>query len=131
VGHAVPAATHCCYECGAAFVGQAQLMSHSNRVHAYRNPLRSRVDGTQCIVCLKEFWSRDRILQHLRSSGACGDWYARNVEPCSDAERQGRDRDVLEARRANVRAGLPIRVAVRPAVRAAGPLRREIAAPPA
>ena len=36
------------------------------KVHNYKDPIRLHVNGTVCLVCLKEFHTRERIIQHLK-----------------------------------------------------------------
>ena len=39
---------------------------HSFRVHGIRSKLRRYVPHTHCLICLREFWTRERCLNHIR-----------------------------------------------------------------
>ena len=43
-----------------------QLSLHEFRVHGIKDSVRLRVPFTYCLVCLVEFHTRERILNHIR-----------------------------------------------------------------
>lgn len=42
-----------------------------HKAHGYVNPLRRLFQGTQCVICLKEYFSFAKLQQHLRSVDQC------------------------------------------------------------
>ena len=59
-----------CNVCDAAFATSQRLASHKARAHAVHSTPRRLAWGSQCPVCLKEYWHRDRVVHHL-SKGRC------------------------------------------------------------
>eukprot|EP00435_Cladocopium_sp_Y103_P064502 s2_g26.t1 len=45
--------------------------AHMNRVHGHICPVRTLFQGTQCIVCLREFFTFGKLKQHLLRSDSC------------------------------------------------------------
>ena len=43
-----------------------QLALHRFKAHGAKHAIRTYVNTTFCVVCLREFWCRDRLLNHLR-----------------------------------------------------------------
>lgn len=54
-----------CYECGMAFVSRQALATHSFRVHGTKRFERQMVETTWCPICLVQFHTRMRCVQHL------------------------------------------------------------------
>ena len=46
-------------------------MMHGIRVHGVRSRVGGLARGTSCLACLVEFWTRPRLLSHLRSRSRC------------------------------------------------------------
>ena len=59
-----------CPTCRSSFLSDAALASHRAKVHGQRAPSAAAV-GTACQVCMKQFWSTQRLRQHLRRSDKC------------------------------------------------------------
>ena len=59
-----------CQICGLGFGSLQQLNLHMFKAHDVRNPLRVYVSTTHCCVCLKEFHTRERALNHVRYRSA-------------------------------------------------------------
>ena len=54
-----------CNICSMSFELHASLMTHNHKIHQYRNPIRIRITGTQCLKCASQFFTRKRVLQHV------------------------------------------------------------------
>lgn len=111
-----------CLDCHQCFPSMAALYSHRVRVHGYRNPLRSKISGSICACCLMDFWTRDRVLYHIKRSRICSTFYELRVQDLPSEEVQMLDREAAAQQRRDLRAGLPARHATRPPVRVAGPI---------
>ena len=61
----------CCQMCGLTFLTKAAMAAHSSKVHQALAPASRLASGTSCAVCMKEFWTRDRVRLHLRKSLTC------------------------------------------------------------
>ena len=75
-----------------------------------------------CPACLKFFWTRERVVHHLRRARKC---LARVREhaPRMPPEQASRlDREAAPEQSANLRAGFPHRFAAAPCIQALGPL---------
>ena len=59
-----------CHICNRLFPTRQQLNLHLFKTHSVKNPLHVYVSGTHCTVCLKEFHSRERVLNHIRYRSA-------------------------------------------------------------
>ena len=57
--------THSCY-CEATFTSYRGLRVHQVHAHGDHCPEFELCPGTRCIVCLREFWSVQRLKQHLQ-----------------------------------------------------------------
>ena len=42
------------------------LTLHLFKHHGIKDPIRRYVNGTRCHICLKEFWVRENLLNHIR-----------------------------------------------------------------
>ena len=59
--------TFCCNTCDAKFGTCQQLSLHMFKKHGITNMWRLYVgDFVHCPICLKHFWSRERLLNHIR-----------------------------------------------------------------
>ena len=59
-------ATHACPECDAAFTTATGLAVHRAKKHGIHSPLREYVQSSVCPGCLKDMWTTQRVMQHLR-----------------------------------------------------------------
>ena len=59
-----------CQICNRFFTSLQQLNLHMFKAHQVRNHLRLYVDSTFCCVCLKQFHTRERCLNHVRYRSA-------------------------------------------------------------
>ena len=55
-----------CNICGKVSKSLQAHSVHSYRVHGIRCRLRTYVPHTHCLICLREFWTRERCLNHIR-----------------------------------------------------------------
>ena len=55
-----------CSDCGLKFGSAQQLALHRFKAHGVKHPIRTYVNTTHCVVCLREFWVRERLINHLR-----------------------------------------------------------------
>ena len=60
-----------CASCGAVFKTKAAMAAHCSKVHHATAPATQHAIGTSCAVCMKEFWTQDRLKLHLRKTPAC------------------------------------------------------------
>ena len=58
--------SHWCDLCSVAFGSRQQLALHSYKKHGVKNDVRRLVDTTHCPVCMLQFWTRERVINHLR-----------------------------------------------------------------
>lgn len=59
-----------CDLCGTWFSSLQQLRLHEFKAHSRRNHLRLHICTTHCSVCLKEFHTRERVLNHVKYRSA-------------------------------------------------------------
>ena len=59
-----------CQICNRSFTSLQQLSLHMFKARQVRNQMRLFVDTTHCCVCLKEFRTRERCLNHVRYRSA-------------------------------------------------------------
>ena len=60
-----------CEECEATFGHLAALRAHQHVKHGIKSEIRTLIAGSSCPACLKDFWTRDRDLDHLRHAHRC------------------------------------------------------------
>ena len=58
---------HCEHTCR-TFAGEG---AHMNRTHGQCHPVRTLIDGTQCGICLKEFFTHGKLQAHLIRATSC------------------------------------------------------------
>ena len=63
-----------CRVCKVSFSTPAAAASHMAKRHGIRAPARFAV-GSACQCCMRQFWSTERLRQHLRSSPTCAGSY--------------------------------------------------------
>ena len=62
---------HTCEVCKASFRTKQQLGLHRARAHKLLAPHTSLAVGTMCQVCLKEYWTLQRLQAHLKKNPSC------------------------------------------------------------
>ena len=116
----LPQASYPCPTCEACVPSKAALNGHRAVRHAYRAPLRSFAFTTDCVVCVKRFWTVERLYHHLQAS-KCGVITMQQYSPLNDQQRDSLMSKSTDEQKANVRAGRPYIFAARVAVRLPGP----------
>ncbi len=58
--------THRCERCSYGCDSNQQMALHLFKHHGIKDIIRTYVSGTRCPVCLKEFWQREVLLNHVR-----------------------------------------------------------------
>jgi len=109
-----------CGDCGRLFPSRGALWAHAARAHGHRHPARKFTFGTSCVLCLREFWTRERCVHHLVRA-RCIDVISRVCVPLTDDEARQLDAAAAHVQTENVRAGKSSRQADRPATRLSGP----------
>ena len=74
----IPEAKHFqCDECESTFSSSQSLSVHMFRAHGTKNMFRRYVGNeTHCIVCMKMFWTRERVVNHVRyRSNVCKEYH--------------------------------------------------------
>ena len=111
-----------CYECGQAFVSRAAVATHAFQKHGYQNPARRFAHGTSCPCCMREFWTRLRLIHHLScSSKACLSRVMGIVPPLSQEVQHDLDKQDTERYRQSRASGFHPMFADRPSVVLQGP----------
>lgn len=96
---------------------------HAYKVHGQKHPIRNCVRGTVCEACMKEYYTRERLVRHIIStSPRCRQFYYREAEPLPDDLF-----DALEARAYDdtvklIKAGYRGTKSFAPPIRVFGPL---------
>merc|ERR1712238_278432 len=54
-----------------AFATKHGLALHMFEAHGYKRPVRRWVDTTHCPACMREFWTRARVQEHISKSPSC------------------------------------------------------------
>ena len=60
-----------CMQCGLCCKTLAGEGAHMNRTHGQFHPVRTLIDGLQCSVCLKEFFTHGKLQAHLIRASRC------------------------------------------------------------
>ena len=65
-----------CMKCCKVFKNKAGEGSHMHKAHGYVHPVRLLFQGTQCAICLRQYFTFAKLQQHLRCVEACRtQWY--------------------------------------------------------
>ena len=62
---------HSCDSCGEVFQTKAAMAAHARKIHGITAPATQVALGTSCAVCMKEFWTHERLKMHLRKAPDC------------------------------------------------------------
>jgi len=113
-----------CEHCFRVFFSPQALAAHRSRVHGaksiWRRYVRSEV---HCLVCLRLFWTRERVINHIRyRSEVCRHEYAVDPPPLSCAEADELDLAESAANRDLSHRGSRRHKAVKPCIQMFGPL---------
>ena len=89
---AVEAGIYKCTLCEKTFDDMGTHDRHRYAKHGLKSSIGCHVDGTRCLVCLKEFFTRYRLLSHLRyDSKVCG--YNVMLRPSRITEERAKELD--------------------------------------
>jgi len=55
-----------CPDCQVVFMSVQKLSVHRNRKHGFVDPINCHISGTVCTVCMLDFHTRTRVLNHLK-----------------------------------------------------------------
>ena len=112
-----------CGQCDVVLGSWHALRCHAWRAHGIKKPIRQYVVGSLCAVCMREFHTRDRLLQHLAyDTRNCRDFIFDNWSPLSEDELHTAE---TESTKANIRAratGQSTHTAFLPSFRVPGPI---------
>ena len=113
-----------CSQCVSCFATHQSLMLHMFKVHNLKNLVRRYVGmETHCVVCLKMFWTRERVLNHVRyRSKPCREWHLKFEPYVSQEQADGFDADCMEFNRILQSKGSRRHKAATPCVQLCGPL---------
>ena len=96
----------------------------SYKKHNIKSVERQYVSGTQCPICLVEWWSRERIINHLRyRSPTCRLNLLMYPPELTIQQAEELDREAVELYRSLAKSGRRRHAAVQPCVQALGPMR--------
>ena len=59
-----------CEICGKTFATRQKMALRRFKAHGLKDKIRLYTSTTHCVICLKEFWSRERLLDHLKVRAA-------------------------------------------------------------
>ena len=114
---------HFCALCNEYFMSMQSISVHDFRAHGIKSIWRQYVDTTHCTMCMREFWTRERCLNHIRyRSKVCrAQMWLRG--PClSEAEASVLDESVAEDNRSLHSCGQRRHFASMPVIQLSGPL---------
>ena len=112
-----------CQSCPMIFGTLQQLSLHMFKAHKVRNPFRCYVSLMHCTVCLKEFHTRERSLNHVRyRSAACRSNLLLRGPSLTESEASALDEAEKSLNRASAHAGKRRHHVGTPAIQLQGPL---------
>ena len=112
-----------CQECHKVFYSFQALSLHRFKSHGLKNMMHKFIDVTHCIVCLREFWTRERVLNHVRyRSPLCRDNLIMRGPVLTESQADELDRLERPMHTDLYRRGHRRHNADRPSMRCAGPL---------
>ena len=115
-----------CYLCGSEHNSRKGLSSHVCKVHGVKRFERRLCSGTTCLACLRNFWSRDRLIRHVaHSSEKCARVLANRGPVLTEVEAEAEDLGWRVVNRDLVRKGQASTKAVLPYIVLPGPLERD------
>ncbi len=109
---------------------EQQLTLHLFKHHGVKDPIRRYVNGTRCHICLKEFWVRENLLNHIRRGRTPCKMQAILRGPLlSESEADDIDLELRPFYKDQHRRGLRRHTPLAPCVRVSGPLRQRLLGP--
>ena len=117
-----PAEEFRCDVCGQSHATHKALRSHLFAAHKVRNPMRAYAFESHCMACLKEFWTRRRLLHHWATAPKCGELVRSSVKPASPSLLSGFDEEDANCHVEKGAIPKAFTPAGKPCMRLAGPL---------
>jgi len=119
-----------CDKCVMKFSSEQSYALHQYKAHGIKNQMRRFIAGTFCPVCLRQFWTRERVVNHVRYRSFVCKANLLILGPCLSVE-EADALDVFEngANLSLQRKGRRRHHAELPVVRLQGPLRTVFALP--
>ena len=115
--------THECEMCGNAFRTKQALAVHRFKTHGSKSIERQYLPGTQCPICLVEFWTRERVINHVRyRSKVCRENLLVRLPELSQQQADHLDEFEQETFRKMQACGNRRHKAIEPCIQASGPL---------
>ena len=112
-----------CDACSAVFQSRQALSLHRFKLHGTKSITRRYIDGTQCPICLVEFWTRERAINHVRyRSVTCRLNLLMRPPELTQDQSEVMDAAECSANRILATKGLRRHAAQRPCVQLQGPL---------
>ena len=90
-----------CPLCSKTFADMQACISHGARAHGLKNERRNYVVSTHCACCMKEFWTRERALHHLKRAERCWRLVQHGLVPLEGQEVDRLDREQAHVQREN------------------------------
>ena len=112
-----------CSICDKSFSNKQSTTLHEFKIHNIKAIERRYIDGTRCPVCLLEFWSSDRLLNHVKKCVVCHENLLMGPPLLTRAQADELDLAEVEAVARLKAKGLRRHAAEMSCVRAHGPLR--------
>ena len=115
--------SHTCNACDKTFSSYQSYALHKFKKHGIKHIVRRYITGSQCPICLVEWWTRERAINHVRyRSEVCKLNLLLHAPTLSPEEA-----DVLDAKDARLyrdftKQGKRRHIAERPCMQAEGPL---------
>ena len=88
-----------CPECCEVFASGTHLSAHMHHVHKARSVVKEYAAGTRCRWCLKQYWTVNRLREHLAAGGPCLAFLCSAIPPLDEAALA--DADSLHLRQLN------------------------------
>ena len=112
-----------CGDCDKVLKSKQALAAHRVRKHGARHIAHWLVAGTICPVCMTEFWTRHKLLEHLQDKAPkCLAYLRLSADRLTDEQVAVLDGYAAEQAKSNRIATSRRAAAVRPATRLLGPL---------
>eukprot|EP00973_Karenia_brevis_P093278 12416574-Karenia_brevis.AAC.1 len=123
--------SYTCVDCYASFPTKQALAVHAYKKHGLKCLARRYAPSTTCLVCMTEFWTRPRIINHLMyRSRICLQNLLSNPPLLTQREADVLDQQELESNRKLYAQSRKPAFADLPSLRVPGPLMRLTVLPP-
>ena len=115
---------HPCTVCEKSFPTLQKMTLHAFKTHGVKNIYRQYVGSNwHCLVCMKMFWSRERVVNHIRyRSKVCRTQMLTNPPPYTPEQADDFDLEEAKSNRELSHRGSRRHKAVKPCVQLIGPI---------